>query len=54
MTPNQFDDWHYLAEQASHEMDPAKLMSLMNELNRVLDEREERSRQRQHPAPKAA
>ena len=31
-------DWRLLAEQASKEMDPDKLMSLVAELNRVLEE----------------
>jgi len=33
-------DWKYLAEQASTEMDPTKLMDLITELNRVLAERD--------------
>jgi hypothetical protein len=36
-------DWKYLAEQASTEMDPAKLMDLISELNRVLAERDQPS-----------
>ena len=43
MTPSQ-SDWQYLAEQASNEMDPDKLVSLVSQLNRVLGEQEERSR----------
>jgi len=35
MTP-QPSDWRYLAEQASKEMDPDKLMAIVNELNRAL------------------
>jgi len=31
-------DWRLLAERASREMDPDKLMSLVAELNRVLEE----------------
>jgi len=31
-------DWRLLAERASKEMDPDKLMSLVVELNRVLEE----------------
>lgn len=46
MTP-QNKDWRRLAEQASVEMDPQKLLHLVNELDRVLAEREETSRQRQ-------
>ena len=43
MTPSQ-SDWPHLAEQASSEMDPDKLLSLVTQLNRVLGEQEERSR----------
>jgi hypothetical protein len=43
MTPSQ-SDWQYLAEQASIEMDPEKLLKLVSQLNCVLGEREERSR----------
>ena len=46
MTP-QTNDWQYLAEQASSEMDPDKLLNLVSQLNRVLGEREERSRAQQ-------
>lgn len=35
MTP-QFTDWHEIAEQASKEMDPDKLMSLVDQLNLAL------------------
>jgi hypothetical protein len=34
----QSGDWRLLAERASKEMDPDKLMSLVLELNRVLEE----------------
>jgi hypothetical protein len=40
MTPQQ-NDWQYLAEQASNEMDPEKLLKLVSQLNQVLGEREE-------------
>ena len=43
MTPSP-SDWQYLAEQASSEMDPEKLLNLVSQLNRVLGDREERSR----------
>jgi hypothetical protein len=46
MPPHQPCDWKHLAEQASKEMDSKKLLSLVNELNRVLGERKE------HPSPK--
>jgi hypothetical protein len=42
MTP-QTSDWRHLAEQASKETDPTKLLTLVQELNRALD-REETSR----------
>ena len=44
MTPYQPSEWQQLAEQASNEMDPDKLLKLVNQLNRVLGEQEERSR----------
>jgi hypothetical protein len=47
MTPHQADGWEHLAEQASKEHDPEKLMNLVNELNGVLGEREETSRKQQ-------
>ena len=50
MTPSQ-SDWQQLAEQASSEMDPEKLINLVAQLNRLLAEREERSRaQQRHQA----
>ena len=42
MTP-QRPNWHELAEQASKELDPVKLMSLVDELNRALEENERTS-----------
>ena len=47
MTPFQ-SDWQHLAEQASGEMDPDKLLKLVDQLNRVLGEQEERSRAQRH------
>jgi hypothetical protein len=47
MTP-QPNDWRHLAEQASNEMNPEKMMELVHELNRVLEKREQSSRQQQH------
>lgn len=40
MTPEQ-PRWEQLAERASNEMDPEKLMKIVDELNRVLDKREQ-------------
>jgi hypothetical protein len=39
MTP-QPNNWRHLAEQASKELDPEKLMGLVHELNRVLEQNE--------------
>jgi hypothetical protein len=39
MTP-QLNNWQHLAEQASKELDPAKLITLVEELNRTLAENE--------------
>jgi Asp-tRNA(Asn)/Glu-tRNA(Gln) amidotransferase C subunit len=47
MTPSQ-SDWQHLAEQASIEMDPDKLLNLVDQLNRVLGKQEERSRAQRH------
>jgi hypothetical protein len=49
MTPYQPDDWKHLAEQASKEMDSKKLLGLVNELNRVLGERERSSTPKSPP-----
>ena len=45
MTP-QPGNWRNLAEQASKENDPKTLMSLVHELNRVLEQNEMSSRER--------
>jgi hypothetical protein len=44
MTP-QPNDWRHVAEQASNEMNPEKMMELVHELNRALEKREQTSRQ---------
>ena len=49
MTLHKPSDWHHLAEQASKELDPERLMSLVNELNGVLEQNETSSGQRQNP-----
>ena len=46
MTP-QPSDWRHLAEQASNEMDPNKLIDFVIELDRKLAERENMSRRAQ-------
>jgi len=40
----QDHDWRDLAEQASQEKDPAKLMEIIRALTRVLDKEEARKR----------
>jgi RNA polymerase-binding transcription factor DksA len=40
----QHTDWHQLAEQASKEMDSAKLLNLVDELNRALQQNEQTSK----------
>jgi len=47
-------DWKYLAEQASTEMDPLKLMDVISELNRVLAEREQLSLKPSSPTDQLA
>jgi hypothetical protein len=47
MTPHPPSDWHHLAEQASREMDPKRLVQLVSELNRLLGERGASTRQKQ-------
>jgi hypothetical protein len=47
-------DWRCIAEQASKEMDPAKLLSLIGELCHALDERKLKPWQRNESRPLAA
>ena len=55
MAPQSRDqDWRCIAEQASKEMDPAKLMSLIGELCQALDERKLKPWQRNESKPLAA
>jgi len=42
------EDWRELAEQASHEMDPKKMIEIVTKLNRVLSEREGKSSPQQN------
>jgi hypothetical protein len=44
----QPSDWQHLAEQASNEMNPEKMLQIVAELNRVLEKREQTSRQQRH------
>jgi hypothetical protein len=46
MTPQRLS-WHELAEQASKELDPVRLMSLVDKLNRALDQNEQTSKRLQ-------
>jgi hypothetical protein len=46
MTP-QRPSWHELAEEVSTELDPVRLMSLADELNRALEQNEKTSKQLQ-------
>jgi len=41
---SQPTDWRHLAEQASNENDPQKLMSLVDQLNLALEQNERTSR----------
>ncbi len=47
----QNTDWHDLAEQASKELDPVKLLCLVNELNRALVQNERTSQRLQVQEP---
>jgi hypothetical protein len=51
MTPFEQGNWLHLAEQASKERDPEKLMSLVSELNRALEENERTSQRLQAQEP---
>jgi hypothetical protein len=51
MTP-QSNDWRHLAEQASQETDPAKLLTIVEVLNRVL-EHEQTSHQKRSQTSKS-
>jgi len=46
MAPHHPSDWKKLAEQASNEYDPQRFTALIQELDRVLAEREETMKQR--------
>ncbi len=40
MSQHPASDWRHLAEQASSETDPQRLMDLVEQLNEVLEDRE--------------
>ena len=48
MLPDSPGDWKHLAEQASAEMNSEKLLELVNELNQLLGERQDKPRQQRH------
>jgi hypothetical protein len=50
MTPFDQSNWLHLAEQASKQLDPKKLMSLVEELNRALAARDRASYRDSSPA----
>jgi hypothetical protein len=41
------ESWMYFCEQAAVEQDPEKLIQLVNEINRMLEEKENRLKQNQ-------
>jgi hypothetical protein len=43
-TEDRTKDWRELCKAAANELDPAKLMELIGELNRALDERDKKRR----------
>jgi hypothetical protein len=46
MQDEQRERWTQLSEQASLEQDPEKLLELIQEINRLLEEKEKRLRSR--------
>jgi hypothetical protein len=46
MTSTIGKDWKALSEAASREQDPHKLLEIVRELNRALDEREQQQKER--------
>jgi hypothetical protein len=51
MTPHPPSDWQHLAEQASKETDPNKLMKLVSELCSALDSERKQKSHLNQPAP---
>jgi hypothetical protein len=45
--------WEQLCKQAADEQDPEKLMELVDEINRLLDEKEQRLKQQKADTKKA-
>jgi hypothetical protein len=50
MPPDLPGDWKHLAEQASSEMNSEKLLELVNELNQLLGEHEDKARKQRQQA----
>jgi hypothetical protein len=48
MNRDQRKDWRELCKQAANEQDPEKLMALVVEINRALDERDQDDKSRVH------
>jgi len=44
------EQWQKLCKQAAAERDPKKLMELIQEINRLLEEKEQRLKSRSHSA----
>ena len=51
MTPEESDRLRELCTQAQKEMDPIKLVQLVQEINRVFELSEERQKTRRDPRP---
>ncbi len=49
MTVFLYKDWKELSKAAAQEQDPQKLLELVEELNRVLEEREQKLKQLRSP-----
>jgi hypothetical protein len=46
--------WRMLCERAATEQDPARLMELVREINRLLEEKEQRLQEQRADKPSAA
>jgi hypothetical protein len=46
------EHWRELCEKAANEQDPAKLHQLVQEINRLLEEKQKRLRGGEHPKEK--
>jgi len=50
MDEDRAEDWRELCKKAANELDPAKLMALIAELTRALDERDKKRNSAQEKA----